>query len=458
MVRALALFCGFVAVASTSALADGPAPLRVGVFAVDASPPVGSPMAYNPTKAVQDPLSCRGVVLIGTGAPVVLCAVDWIGIANDGQREFREALAKAAGTVPGRVAVHALHQHDAPVCDFTVDRMLAPFGINGQVSDAAFERRVIASAAAAVAEAKAKARPVTHLGLGQAEVEKVASNRRVYGPDGKVKHVRYTACTDPAVRDAPIGTIDPKLRIISLWDGQTPVVAISYYATHPQSYYLTGLATPDFPGLARDHRQAETGVPHVHFNGAGGNIGAGKFNDGSHANRKVLTDRVADGMSRAWAATKKSPITAADMDWRVVPVALPLAAHLDGASRTATLENAAAPVKERIRAADELAWIRRCEAGETIDVACLSLGKARVLHMPGELFVEYQLAAQAMRPGLFVAMAAYGDYAPGYIGTEAAYSEGGYETQKNCSLVAPNVETVLVDAMRRLLLDTHPVD
>src|SRR5271154_6369590 len=99
---------------------DGP--LKVGVFAVDASPPVGSPLAYDPTKGVTHPLSCRGIVLIGEGRPVVLCAVDWIGIANDGQVEFRKALAAAAGTDPRRVAVHTLHQHDAPSCDFSTDR------------------------------------------------------------------------------------------------------------------------------------------------------------------------------------------------------------------------------------------------------------------------------------------------------------------------------------------------
>ena len=55
---------------------------------------------------------------------------------------------------------------------------------------------------------------------------------------------------------------------------------------------------------------------------------------------------------------------------------------------------------------------------------------ARVLHMPGELLIEYQLAAQQLRPDLFVAMAAYGDYAPGYIATEIAYSQGGYETSR----------------------------
>ena len=58
----------------------------------------------------------------------MLCAVDWIGIANDGQVEFRQALAEAAGTEPKRVAVHTLHQHDAPFCDFSTDRMLAPMG------------------------------------------------------------------------------------------------------------------------------------------------------------------------------------------------------------------------------------------------------------------------------------------------------------------------------------------
>jgi hypothetical protein len=71
--------------------------------------------------------------------------------------------------------------------------------------------------------------------------------------------------------------------------------------------------------------------------------------------------------------------------------------------------------------------------------------------MPGELFVEYQLAAQNMRPDSVVCMAAYGDYGAGYIGTEVAYEEGGYETQPSSSNVAPEVEKVLMEGMRALL-------
>jgi hypothetical protein len=56
-----------------------------------------------------------------------------------------------------------------------------------------------------------------------------------------------------------------------------------------------------------------------------------------------------------------------------------------------------------------------------------------------------------MRPDLFVAMAAYGDYAPGYIGTEIAYPQGGYETSPRASLVAPKVEGVLMEVIGKLL-------
>ncbi len=451
MWRSLVMLALSVAFLQAEGRADGE--LKVGVFAVDASPPVGSPMAYDRTKEVLQPLSCRGIVLTGDGEPIVLCAVDWIGIGNDGQAEFRAALAKAAGTTAKRVSVHTLHQHDAPHCDFSADRALAEYGINGEVFDSTFARDVIARAAAAVSTALAGSRPVTHVGLGEAEVEMVASNRRILGADGKVRFVRYTSCADPKIRAMPVGTIDPLLKLICLWDRDTPIVVLTYYATHPQSYYRTGQANPDFPGIARDQRQKATGIPHVHFNGAGGNIGAGKWNDGSHENRQILADRVATGMSRAWEAAKKTPVAAADLGWKSVAVALPAAPHLDLARLSATLENKGATVGARAKAANDLVWLRRCRAGDTIDIGCLRLGPARVLHMPGELFVEYQLAAQQMRPDVFVAMTAYGDYGPGYIGTEAAYPQGGYETSPASSLVAPGVEQVLTDAVRLLLRD-----
>lgn len=434
--------------------AECAAQLKVGTFDVDASPPIGSPMAYDPTAGIQTPLSCRGIVIVGADQPIVMCAIDWIGIGNDGQTVFKEKLAQAAGTVPERVVVHTLHQHDAPRCDFSADEMLRTLGVPNVGFDAAFAHDVVHRAAEAVKACLSTAQPVTHVGTGIGIVEKVASNRRILGEDGKVLHTRYTATRDAKIRAFPAGTIDPELKLLSFWNSETCVAALTWYATHPQSYYRTGMASPDFPGLARNARQTLTGVPHIHFNGAGGNIGAGKWNDGSHENRQVLADRVAAGMQQAWESTQKFAVNPAMIQWRTEPVVLPVAEHLNEADLLKTLQDPDAKGSARFFAATNLTWLRRCTAGDPILIACLSIGKARVLHMPGELFVEYQLNSQKLRPDLFVAMAAYGDYAPGYIGTEVAYSQGGYETSARASDVAPSVEGVLMKAVKSLL-DVH---
>jgi hypothetical protein len=115
-----------------------------------------------------------------------------------------------------------------------------------------------------------------------------------------------------------------------------------------------------------------------------------------------------------------------------------------------TLDEPQAPLAERLRAARNLAFKLRCDAGHKIPLSCLRLGTTRVIHLPGEIFVEYQLAAQKMYAGGEVCTAGYGDYGAGYIGTAVAYGEGGYETSA-VSRTAPEVEEVLLKAMAELL-------
>lgn len=432
--------------------AEDPTPLHIGTFIVDASPPIGSPLAYDTCVSVGMPLTARGIVLLGSGDPIVLCAIDWIGISNGGYQQWRGTIAKAVGTTPQRVSIHTLHQHDAPPCDFSAKNILDEYGYQGTMFDAEFAHRTIEAVAKAVKQAATDATITTHLGLGEATVEKVASNRRILGADGKVKAVRYTACADPAIRAEPEGIIDPQLKSISFWNDDQPLVVLTYYATHPQSYYRTGVAHADFPGIARFLRQStHNGLTHVHFNGAGGNIGAGKYNDGAHENRQTLAIRLAEGMTKAYEATEKFPISSEDVDWETLPVALPVSRHLDEAELIAKLKDKEITTAIRNETAKDLVWLRRSQAGDKIDLTCLTLGNARILHMPGELAVEYQLAAQQMRPDLFIAMAAYGEYAPGYICMKEHYQQGGYEDSPASSKVAPEVEDILMPAMKKLL-------
>lgn len=426
--------------------------MKIAVFDLDVTPPVGTDLAYDSVAGTWDmSLRARGIVLCGAGDPIVLCAVDWIGIGNESHDAFREVLARAAGTQPERVAVHTLHQHDAPGCDFTTERIALSLGANPKRYESTFQRQVLAELESTVLRAMEKTEPVTHFGLGKAEVYEVASNRRILDENGKVRVTRFTACADPAVRAEPEGVIDPEVSLVSFWNEDTPLAVLSYYATHPQSYYRTGIPNPDFPGVARFLRQLE--VPsalHVHFNGAGSNIGAGKYNDGSKENRLILAKRLADGMKRAWDATEKYPLTADAVGWNSVLVTLPTGPWLSREGIEAGFQEQPDPARI-LGSASKLAWLERQESGHQFDIPCLSLGTARILHMPGELFVEYQLSAKKQRPDLFVAMAAYGDYSPGYIGTAVAYEQGGYETSEAASNVAPEVEGVLMGAVKQLL-------
>jgi hypothetical protein len=430
-------------------------PLRVATFKVDVTPPLGSPLCCSagvkPAEKIVDPLSARGIILLGPPKPIVLVAVDWEGIANEGWDEWRRSIAQAAKTDIDHVSVHTLHQHDAPGYDPSAERILQPGGLGAKLYHPDFMREAIERVAAAVRTAAGKPQTVTHLGLGRAKVIDVASNRRVLGPDGKVKYVRYSACKIPEARDAPEGVIDPYVRSVSFWQGARPLVSITYYATHPQSYYGNGGVSADFVGMARTLREAELpGVAHIHFNGASGNVAAGKYNDGSPEMRPILARRLADGMKSAWDATVKTPIHAGDIGWRSLPVSLPPAEAIRDQGRLMNLiEDAQQPVRLRLSAARDLAWVR-LRASRSTPLLLLTIGPAQVIHMPGELFVEYQLAAQDMSRDRFTAMAAYGDYGPGYIGTRIAYSQGGYETGP-VSRTSPDVEDVLMSALRTLL-------
>ncbi|NLY99364.1 MAG: hypothetical protein GXY25_02385 [Pirellulaceae bacterium] len=430
--------------------------LKIATFQADVTPPLGSPLCHGsvaPAKEIVDRLSARGIVLIGSSEPLVLCAVDWVAISNEGHDAFRQSLAEAVGTPPERVAVHTVHPHDTPGVDFTTEAILAADGIGGAMFDPEVAREAIARSAAAAQRSLTGAVPLSHVGYGRGRVEQVASNRRILGPDGKCVMTRMSSCRNEAARAAPEGTIDADVRLVSFWAGQRPVASLTYYACHPQSYYGRGGVSYDFMGMARAMRERE--VPdalHIHFDGAGGNVAAGKYNDGSPENRPILAARLAAGMKAAWQSQRKVAITAGDVAWNVVPVSLPLRDELVENSLAKGLADESLDLRARVRLARDLAWTRRIKSGHEIPLACLRLGPVCILHMPGELCVEYQLAAQKMRPELFVCMAAYGDDGMGYICTQIAYSQGGYETGR-VSRVAPQVEAVLTEAMDRLMPD-----
>jgi len=243
------------------------------------------------------------------------------------------------------------------------------------------------------------------------------------------------------------GTIDPMLKTITLARGDKPLVRMHYYATHPQSFYGDPRASSDVPGFARERLQQKEGVFQIYFTGCAGDVAMGKYNDGTRQARDELTERLYAGMEASVALTRLVPV--GRLQWRSLPLALP--ARSDPGytveENRAAMADPKADTIRRVRAATRVAYAERCE--RPIDLSVLAIGDVRILHLPGECMVEFQLFAQQLKPGALVAVAAYGDAGPGYICTERAFSEGGYEP--TASRVAPRSEALLKEAIRQLL-------
>ncbi len=401
---------------------------RIATFEADITIPVGHACmggGVEDAKEIVDPLLAKGFVLTGLEQPIVVIALDWCQCNNDSYDRWRDGLAEAAGTTRSRVMLATVHQHDAPICDLAAQKLLDEQGLAGYNCDPKFHEQVVERTAQALKKALGSLRRVTHFGIGQAQVERIASNRRVVSPEGQISWNRGSASGN--LYDAPEGEIDPWLKTISLWDGDIPLVAWSCYAVHPMSHYGKGSVSADFPGIARARRQSDDPrVFQIYFTGCGGDTTAGKYNTGDPANRAVLADRLYQGMLAAWKNTQRQPLTKAT--FRVAE--LPLPARDDGdytiEAMQRTLADPQATRWQRISAALGLSWRQRVDAGQPVDVPCLDLadGAALFTILPAEMFVGYQLAAQRLRPDSLVMVAGFGDGAAGYVPTDQCWRDG----------------------------------
>lgn len=422
-------------------------PFRAGAFRADATPPIGAPLIWiTPAARVADPLWAKGVVIDSGRDRYVMCAIDWCGIGGSWHTLLRNRIAGAVGTVADRVAVHTVHQHTAPYVCGDGYALLKKFPNPPLIYP---EKEFVAMAdriAAAAKQALGVAKPVDRIGLAAVAVERVASERRILDATGeKVTAVRYsTTAKSPALALLPEGDIDREMKSITFYSGKQAVARLHYYATHPQTFCCEGTVTADFVGAAREAFEKEEGVPQIYFTGCSGNVTVGKYNDGSEQARKELAERLLAAFRAVPAATRTEP--APQPVWTTAPLSLPARPDSDPvyAAHKAKLEPASGGKlgQDHYRSAIAVAFRNR---KTTLDVTALRLGRAVILHLPGEPMLDFQKYAQQALSGDFVAVAGYGDIAPGYLCTDIAYKQGGYEPSASNS--APGTEAALKAAI-----------
>jgi hypothetical protein len=403
--------------------------LKVCTFQVDCTPPDGTMVGLDvgsSASGTRDPLYMRGVILEDNGARSIIAALDFCALLNGSYDEFRFALAGAVKADVNKTIIHCIHQHDAPLIDFQVSNYIEPENYYPRSwFDAIMEK-----CSQAAVQASKKMSAVAKIGFAETRLHGFASNRRVIMPDGSIR-MRFSRCDDKKLKEQPVGIIDPLLRTVAFIGSAKKILAsLSFYATHPQTCNNGKEFSADAPGEAL--RLLSNDFPdsmHSFFTGAAGNVGAGKYSSSNNldGNRRHFGFLLAKGIAHNLKSMNYSP--AENINWRQQSFSFPVR----NINREKMLMELQSPDTEPGRKTSNLAEIccQDYDPKPKYVVRLLEIGNVKILFLPGEPFVEYQLFAQALIPDEFIATAANCNDNFLYLPTADAFGSG-YETEYFC--------------------------
>ena len=204
----------------------------------------------------------------------------------------------------------------------------------------------------------------------------------------------------PEVVIRPEGPTDESVHVAAFMDATGRAVALVVNAAcHPVHEMCIRQVSPDFPGeMNRELDRRHPGCTAMVLNGAAGNMNPPIVSGGaddSRAHGRLL----ADAVDKALGNLREVGGREMALDWREVEMP----------ARDAKGDPKDEPIRTRL--------------------AGLRLGGAVFCFLPGEPFIQTSLAIRAASPWDFTVVVGYAEEWIGYIATDRAFDNGGYETR-----------------------------
>jgi len=414
---------------------------------------VGYPHVERVFTGVHDPLFASAVVLRQGDTAVAVVSFDLIFVEPEWVRDCCQQITRATGIPAENILLHATHTHSGPITleflSFKAD-MVVPS------PDPEYLAHVRDQAVEAVVEAW-KNLVASEAAWTTADVKGLAGGNRLSAE----------------------GAEDPEagLLLVRRRNDHAPVAVLTVYSMHPTVLHEDSkLVSSDFIGYARQEiEKAFPGVGVVYLNGTAGNqsprrvVRAQTFAEAERLGG-ALGHRMAEALGTIREFAADFPVSARSERIPLVGKKFPSLAGAQAAVDAAKanfekLKSEKAghgPIRTAectVFGAEKLVlWSRAEESGEAEavrqkysrgEVQVIRLGSSTVAGWPGEFFVEFGLdAKKRAKSPLFVSSYCNGEL-HGYIVTEEAEKEGGYEAQN--SLFPSSTGTQYVEATLRLM-------
>ena len=461
-------------------------PLRTGAAQVDITPKAGTHLAGSisnrrPAQSVIDPIYVRACVFESNEQKICILSFDLLAITEEYTKFIKKAASKRLGFDENAIMVHVVQNHSAPSCgaimfdtDFPLElpqELEYLTGAESGYSDYAAEQAIKAI------EKACESLKSVQIGVGSGVRADLAFNRRGVTRDGTVTMPWFYSGQEKPLGPIDIrymeGPIDPEVGVFCARDNDMRMVTmLLHYTCHPVNVYATNfnVVSGDWPGAWAEEMQkaySTACIPLV-LNGCCGNINPWPpFTPDFVPDHRRMGKGLAD-----MACTVIRKMTFSDsavLDWRVRRVGLPYR-EIPG-ERLAEVEKILSeyPQPKRNEADPEKIDGNWFEAASTksieycrkrwpdcfpYEIQVLRIGDTAFVGLPGEPFVEGQLAIKIGSPANFTYIAHMTSHYVGYIPTKDACRRGGHEANPKCTYwakLAPEALDIIVNATIDLL-------
>jgi len=462
--------------------------MRAGAAQIDITPELGTHLAGSgmgerrPTQSVLDPLYAKAVVFECGKRRVCIVTLDVTIITADYTRQIRAAIADRIGVLPDAIMVHAIQDHSAPSVGYF---MLDPdfplettpeteylWGAEKAYSEFAAERAVEAAV-----EAAAKLQPV-RLGMGRGILDGFAFNRRGVRRDGTIMMPKPQGRENQPLGITELcyleGPMDPEVGVFCV-QGQDkhPLAFLLHHTCHPvnvfgerATYYA---ASADWPGAWSTAMRQAFGqeVTPLVLNGCCGNINPWHpYDPDCRPDHRRMGCALAEMSQRVVGSMEFQ--TTDVLDWRRVHIPLPyrdipperlreideiLSANPQPPRRP---DGEVDPKWFRAASTRSVELCRQREPQAMYEIQVLRIGDAAIIGLPGEPFVEGQLAIKVNSAAPYTFIAHLTSQYVGYLPTRAAYARGGHEANADVTYwakLAPGSLEQVVQATTELIAD-----
>lgn len=416
--------------------------LQAGTNAQAITPQLGHPLVgyfhRREAATVADELYARALVLDDGTTTLAIVVCDLLSLTDDLVAAIRAGVEDRCGIPPGQVLISCTHTHTGP----------ATRRHRGDDPLPGYREWLVSQVADGVRIAQTRLQPV-RIASGSAPVAGVCFNRRYVMADG-------TVVFNPGLNNQdvvePAGPIDPDvvaLLVESL--AGTPLALWSCLSTHYAGTDDDLAISADYYGVYAKAVSRILGDQclGLHANGTSGDINTIDVTnpDALHGTAKAI--RVGEAVAAAaiqatFAQPRLADVTLAARcqpcrveRWPVTESDLETARRLLAQSTHATplpagsfsyLVGQPIPPSQVKAYAEGMLGLASLPAATNLDVQAFAIGNLAMVGLPGEIFVEFGLGLKQASPFPTTAVIGLANGAAGYIPTQKAFNQGGYET------------------------------